>query len=337
MSLRFRVSYFLRSPLSTAANLPQVTVERKMQNIISAKARKGIPMTTAIQGYSNALLADQRVKGASSSSSTTAFREALFADAGARTEESASEDEAPVRGSTAASSLSPSFPTTLLQADGSDTAESVSSAADTRIADFRAWKTDYFKHGIGSDRRQEVTDSSAAFEAVVTKAAASNGFADPKTFLQSLSSSELGALQTIHCLAAPINVTSLSQEGATNLLLSPDKAQDIDHDGFEMVGTAKGWQFPPPDAPASVKQAWKDATANANDSDIMLLSGSFLPLSLGTGKSAYLGPDADYTNIVQRAIEGAKISSRSDEPAQHETRNKQLAQLQTFLDRLQTG
>ncbi len=211
------------------------------------------------------------------------------------------------------------------------------SLLDSGQSEFAAWKSEYFRHGISADRRQQVEDNSAAFEALTAKAASSNAFSDPQTFLQSLSPSELSTLQAIHCLAAPIDAAGLSKEGALNLLVCPGHAQDIDNDGFEQVGAAKTWTFPPPNAPAKVKQAWKDATANMSDHDVMLLSGSFLPLSLGNGGNAYISPDADYAEIVSRTIEGAKLSSQYDQPEQQANRARQLTMLERLLNGLQAS
>ncbi|WP_050750776.1 hypothetical protein [Paramagnetospirillum magneticum] len=287
-------------------------------------------MLTNIQGRSEIRTENQRVGDGSSGDATAAFRAALLAATGGGAAKSAASGTA-VQGAGGTTSPAASLPIDLLQSEPT--------AADSRIADFRAWKTDYFKHGIGDDRRQQVEDSSAAFEAVLTKAASCGGLEDPKAFLQSLSPSELKAVQTIQCLANPIQVGSLSQEGASNLLRAPDQAQDLDHDGFEEVGAAKTSHFPPPDAPASVKQAWKEATANLSDGDLMLLSGSFLVGSLpeAGGGNAYLGPDADYAGLVQRTIDGAKLSSKYDQSWQHETRTRQIDLLQSFLDRLGTA
>lgn len=211
------------------------------------------------------------------------------------------------------------------------------STADEIKTQFRNWKQDYLKKGISEDRRQEVEKFSDGFEQIVDKAAANNGYDNPQAFLQSLSGSELETLQHIHCLAAPINPTGLSKEGALNLLLSPDKAQDIDNDGFQMVGLAKGWQFPPVNAPDNVKQAWKETTANMSESDVMLLQGSFLPLSIegASSNNAYISPDASYSDIVRKVIEGANLSSKYDQPWQVENRQKQISSLETFLSRLQ--
>jgi hypothetical protein len=209
--------------------------------------------------------------------------------------------------------------------------------AEAVKADFQAWKTDYFKAGIGSDRRIEVEKNSSDFEKLMDKAAAQNAYDNPKKFLQMLAPAELATLQNIHGLAKPINPDGLSQEGALNLLLSPDKAQDTDNDGFQMVGLAKTWQFPPVNAPDSVKQAWKDTTAHMNEHDKMMLQASFLPLVIEgvTTKSAYIEQDADYAKIVQQVIDGANFSKTQDQSWQHETRNRQLAGLKDLLGRLQ--
>jgi hypothetical protein len=209
--------------------------------------------------------------------------------------------------------------------------------AEAVKADFQAWKADYFKAGIGSDRRIEVEKNSGDFEKLMDKATAQNAYDNPKKFLQTLAPAELATLQTIHGLAKPINPDGVSQEGALNLLLSPDKPQDIDHDGFQMLGLAKTWQFPPVNAPDSVKQAWKDTTAHMNGHDKMMLQASFLPLVIEgvTTKSAYIEQDADYAKIVQQVIDGANFSKTQDQSWQHETRDRQLAGLKDLLDRLQ--
>lgn len=210
-------------------------------------------------------------------------------------------------------------------------------SAENNITDFRNWKTEYLKKGISEDHRIEVNECSSGFEKLLAKASAQSGYDDPQAFVKSLSPDELTVLQHIHCLADPIKPDGLSKEGALNLLYSPDMAKDIDNDGFEMVGLAKTWQFPPVNAPESVKQAWQKTTANMSDDDKMLLSGSFLPLSIEgvtPSDAAYISPDADYIKIVQQVLDGAKFGSKFDESWQHETRDRQISMLTSLLSNL---
>lgn len=212
----------------------------------------------------------------------------------------------------------------------SETAES--DKAESIKSEFREWKAEYLQKGIGQDRRQQVQQFSAGFEQLIDKAVAQRAYDNPQAFLRSLSPSELEVLQHIHCLADSLAPSGLSKEGALNLLLAPGHSQDIDNDGFQMIGLGKTWQFPPVNAPESVKQAWKETTAQLSESDVMLLEGSLLPMSIGN--NAYISPDANYKTIVQRVIEGAEIGKKFDKPWQYETREREIELLKTFLGKL---
>ncbi|MFY0669197.1 MAG: hypothetical protein JXQ95_14300 [Alteromonas stellipolaris] len=83
-----------------------------------------------------------------------------------------------------------------------------------------------------------------------------------KEFLKSLSSDELQLVKKANSLAANINVDSLSQEGAQNLLRQPDGSDlvDLNNDGIVEIGIGKTIHFPPVNAPPHVKAAWEKAT-----------------------------------------------------------------------------
>lgn len=200
-------------------------------------------------------------------------------------------------------------------------------------ADYQEWRTGY-ERNVFADRRQAVDSQSGPYLALLEKASAGNAMADPKAFLKSLSASELQTLQTIHSLADPINPDGLTDEGAQNLILPPNRAEDVDHDGFNMVGLAKTWQFPPSDAPESVRQAWKAATKDLSGSDLMILTGSFLPLTAGVinGGSAYIPPDADYQAITADVLAGAKEARRYDQSWQVPHRDRQIALLERLYN-----
>lgn len=197
-------------------------------------------------------------------------------------------------------------------------------------ADFQEWRTDYGSK-VFADRQQAVESQSSTYLAVLEKASAQDGLSDPKAFLKSLSPQELHALQTIHCLADPINPDGLTEEGAQNLILPPNQAEDVDHDGFNMVGLAKMWQFPPNNAPDSVKQAWKAATKDLNGNDLMLMT-SFMPLVIPgmNNSSAYLPEDTDYSALTAKTIEGLEYAKRFDKEWQRPVRENQIALLQKF-------
>lgn len=192
------------------------------------------------------------------------------------------------------------------------------SFAETNKNDFEAWKTSYFTKGIvgiGEDRRVQVEGVSEAFKQIIDKAAASGGYNDPQGFVSSLSTTELDALQHIHCLAEPIIPQGLSKEGALNLLYSPDQSKDINNDGLSDVGLAKMWAYPPPNAPEAVKKAWKEATAGLSDMEAALKMGPFMPTGFPGEpgwKNIYAEPNFSYTKQVVDYLKSMEIHKPDD-------------------------
>ncbi len=82
--------------------------------------------------------------------------------------------------------------------------------------------------------------------------------------LSGMSADELKLLQTATRRANPIQIDSLSQEGAINLLAQPDKTGmvDLNNDGIVEIGVGKMVTFPPVNAPPQVQDAWDKATEN---------------------------------------------------------------------------
>jgi hypothetical protein len=95
----------------------------------------------------------------------------------------------------------------------------------------------------------------------------------PKNTLLAMSADELALVQKANSLANSIDVASLSEEGAANLLSQPDNSDkvDLNNDGIVEVGAAKSLIFPPVNAPASVKLAWESATADMSEMDKLTL------------------------------------------------------------------
>lgn len=99
-----------------------------------------------------------------------------------------------------------------------------------------------------------------AYGEVLVRAHNEGGYVDPKGFLQNLSRDELGVVQKVQALASGINVESLTEEGALNLLLPPAAQVDLNHDGLTRNGAAYGLRFPDSNTPAAVVSAWEEST-----------------------------------------------------------------------------
>lgn len=108
-----------------------------------------------------------------------------------------------------------------------------------------------------------------AYAAILNRAYSQGGMDNPVAFLQSLTPQEQGVVQRAHCLAEPFDASTMSKEGAYNLLLPEGYQVDFNHDGFQEVGAARTSTFPPLDAPEQVKQAWLAATQNMDEGDMM--------------------------------------------------------------------
>ena len=96
---------------------------------------------------------------------------------------------------------------------------------------------------------------------ILLRAYDEGGHAMPKEYLASLSKDELSVVQRAHALAEGIDVDSLSEEGAINLLVPPAAQIDLDHDGLTQCATAYNMRFPDSTTPPEVVQAWEEATA----------------------------------------------------------------------------
>ncbi|MEP1447421.1 MAG: hypothetical protein ABJK37_15060 [Paraglaciecola sp.] len=119
--------------------------------------------------------------------------------------------------------------------------------------------------------RQLNNDEIQQFSDILNQA--QNTQSSAKDTLQAMTANELALVQKANSLAAPINVSSLSEEGAMNLLSQPDNSDkvDLNNDGIVEVGAARNLIFPPVNAPAYVKAAWENATADMSESDKMML------------------------------------------------------------------
>ena len=108
------------------------------------------------------------------------------------------------------------------------------------------------------------------FGDIVTRAQADGGYVHPVEFLRGLSQDELTVVQNVQHLAAPIDVDSLTEEGALNLLLPPAAQVDLNRDGLTQTGIGYGMRFPSSNTPPEVVAAWEEATAGMSLGDRMI-------------------------------------------------------------------
>ncbi|MBI3523692.1 MAG: hypothetical protein HY066_04070 [Betaproteobacteria bacterium] len=178
-------------------------------------------------------------------------------------------------------------------------------------------------------RLRQVSDKTVQqFKDILAKANATNAAnaqADPKAFLYSLSSSEMEVLRQVHSLANSIDISTLTNEGAGNLLIQPGSAKDMDNNGLTTIGAANTIVFPPQNAPESFKTAWASATAGMSGRDIPVLGAMVLAVGLAnlhydtsTGKvkalepsdpgwrNPYADPSYDYKGAVSNILGGLK-------------------------------
>lgn len=129
--------------------------------------------------------------------------------------------------------------------------------------------------------RQLNNDEIQQFSDILNQAKSAQGSA--KDRLLAMSAEELELVQKANSLAAPINVSSLSEEGAENLLSQPDNSDkvDLNNDGIVEVGVARNLIFPPVNAPAYVKAAWESSTADMSGPDKMMLELSMYTAMFG--------------------------------------------------------
>ena len=140
------------------------------------------------------------------------------------------------------------------------------------------------------------TEQKDQFRTILDQAQAANVAENPKQFLSGLSNSELSVLQKVHSLADPIDVSTLSNEGAFNLLVEPGQAKDLNNNGLTQIGRANTIVFPPDNAPESFKAAWKKASEGMSSMDIPMELGLAVGLANlhqdpATGKVYSVDPD----------------------------------------------
>ncbi|WP_419763492.1 MAG: hypothetical protein ACNI28_06680 [Arcobacter sp.] len=126
-----------------------------------------------------------------------------------------------------------------------------------------------------------------------------------KEFLNSLSKEELSTLQHYTLLADDINVDSLSDEGAYNLLLHHYEKYDFDNDGLVSNGISKGMGFIPINIPNSDKELLVESLNELDEKDRFLSMAMLFPMPMlkeENGEIIQVGnkEEFDYDYILNR-------------------------------------
>jgi hypothetical protein len=161
---------------------------------------------------------------------------------------------------------------------------SSSTSSDTTVSESSV------QNVLGAIQTQEAqaygisTSDQLEYAKILNEAYSSGAMSDPQKFLESLSSSDLKIVQEMHSLADTINPSSLTTEGATNLLLPEGYCEDLNNDETYDVGVAKMTYFPPPDAPEEFLEAWSQCMSDY-DGDSSACSLSLMDSFYGVDES----------------------------------------------------
>ncbi len=123
---------------------------------------------------------------------------------------------------------------------------------------------------LSQGRKDYQSPYAQRFEAIFNKAQdADIKLSNAKDFLHSLSPAELTTLQKYSGLADKINIDSLSNEGAYNLVMHDNQQFDFNNDGVAEVGAAKRMLAVPINMPQDVQDAYVSAMNSLSDKDRM--------------------------------------------------------------------
>lgn len=157
-----------------------------------------------------------------------------------------------------------------------------------------------------------------------------------RAFLKTLDAGSLAVLQEAAGLADRISVSTLSEEGAENLLVKPTEGIDRNHDGLLEVGIGKLIVFPPPDASPALRSAWASTIDGLDSGDVAMLAFQLaspsIPIDGGAPKLADLSaPDFDWNGWMDALFEGAAVSAPWNDA---ETNRRTVARLTRFHEAL---
>ncbi len=199
-------------------------------------------------------------------------------------------------------------------------------------------------HPFNLPRYEQVVAESDAFLSIVEKAVVEDGYSDPLAFVQSLSSGELATLQAMHS-TGELDPTTMSEEGALNLILPFNERQDIDNDGFVEKGHGVGWTFPPVNAPQSVHDAWAKTTEGMTAGEKMMSEAAFLPpmlirdettgqvseLERSEANNPYARANFSFSRMVEQRLESIEAFKFDMKPEQYDFQKGFLTKFRDYL------
>jgi hypothetical protein len=167
-----------------------------------------------------------------------------------------------------------------------------------------------------------------AVSSLYAKARAAVQGGQGRGFLASLDTQSLALLQQAASLAVSVNVSTLTEEGAENLLLAPTEAVDLNGDGMIQVGAALTSSFPPVNASPELRAAWEKTASGMNERDVMTLSfklsGVSISLDGGSIKGRNFSGDFDWNGYMQNLIASNDMSKPYNSSEQYQKINDQL-------------
>ncbi|WOH69049.1 hypothetical protein [Bradyrhizobium sp. BWA-3-5] len=167
-----------------------------------------------------------------------------------------------------------------------------------------------------------------AVSSLYAKARAAVQGGQGRGFLASLDTQSLALLQQAASLAVSVNVSTLTEEGAENLLLAPTEAVDLNSDGMIEVGAALTSSFPPVNASPELRAAWEKTASGMNERDAMTLSfklsGASMSLDGGSIKGRDFSGDFDWNGYMQNLIASNDMSKPYNSLEQYQRINDQL-------------
>jgi len=159
-----------------------------------------------------------------------------------------------------------------MDAESTPTVEAVATSWEQWFDEFSSTRYSFVSGSDSPSVRANKTqnDLRIDYQQILIDAYQQGGYANPNSYLKTLSQDALATIQQVHHLADPISTESLSSEAALNLLLPPDAQVDENRDGLTAVGAAYTYRFPDSNTPASVRLAWEAATKDLPEQDRMI-------------------------------------------------------------------
>lgn len=171
-------------------------------------------------------------------------------------------------------------------------------------ADYQSYLNVMQNYQIPQGRKDYQAPFAESFELIYAKVQEQDvKLSNAKSFLESLSQSELRTLQKYSGLADSINIDSLSAEGAYNLLMHDNEQYDFDGNGTAEVGIGKHFLPIPKNMPADVQEAYISAMNSLDDKDkLMAMTLTFDPAHLDSviNNKPYTPTNMDYNYLKSR-------------------------------------